>query len=143
MLLCSQLFLDLFLHSGDLCSTEPGNVELTAQLLLKCYFSHFHEEMLTENTQQFCPMRTLLGKLEEPRKSGHVSNLSSLPNPARKKVSQGRGPGAGGEPSEVYEVTPISAAGKETLTEDTQLNAQGQTSMPSERPGGGSSVKRC
>lgn len=75
-------------------------------------------------------------------KQSHLQPLSSLPNPARKKVSQGRGPGAGGEPSEVYEVTPTSAAGEETLTEDTQLNAQGP-SMPSERPGGGSSVKRC
>lgn len=86
-------------------------------------------------------MRKLLGKLERSRGKAVTSPIALLPpNPARKKVGQGLGPGAGGEPSKVYEkVTPTSAA----LTEDTQLNAQGQTSMPSERAGGGSSVKRC
>lgn len=143
ILLCSQLF--LVSPFPDVCSTELGNVELTVQLLLKCYFSQFHEGMLTNiEHSAILPCEETSGQTEEPRKSSHVSNRSPPSQPSQGESRPRTGAWRRWGASEVYEkVTLTSAAGVQTLTEDTQLNAQGQTPMSSERAGGGSSVKRC
>lgn len=88
-----------------MCSTELGNVELTVQLLLKCYFSQFHEGMLTNiEHSAILPCEETSGQTEgTERKSSPVSNRSPPSQPSQgEKSAKDWGPGAGGG-FEVYE----------------------------------------